>query len=438
MPPPPFSPPRVLGIGAVAFASFNNIVGAGIFGLQQPAAAALGPAAVLGYIISAIVLGLVGLCLAEAGSRVTEAGGPFAYASVPFGPAIGGMVGTLMWVSCVSASAAVANLWIETLASAWPNLGTTGPRLALILTIYAGLAVVNVRGARHGSRLSVVMALIKIVPLVGIVLIGIVAIDPANLRWTRVPTPAALGNATVLLFFAFTGIESGLYASAEVRNPERTIPRAILLTAVVVVVLYIGLQLVAQGVLGARLPAATAPLVSVAEIVIGPWGSRLMILAIVLSTSGYLVADAFCSPRALYALSVRGQLPRFLATLHPRFGTPASAVCLYLALCALLAISGSFQMLALFTSAATLVIYGVCCLGVLRMRTQKIEQAGTPFRAPGGPIVPLAATALIGWLLSHLSRNELIAAVAFTAVSAIAYAVHAKLRQPIGNPASSG
>jgi basic amino acid/polyamine antiporter, APA family len=437
LPASPVSPSRVLGVGGVAFASFNNIVGAGIFGLPALAAAALGPAAVLGYIISTIVLGLVGLCLAEAGSRVTEAGGPFAYATVPFGPAIGGMVGTLMWVSCVSGSAAVANLWIETLASAWPNLGTTGPRFALILAFYAGLALVNVRGTRQGSRLSVAMALIKTVPLVGIVLLGLMAIDPANLRWTHVPTPAALGNATVLLFFAFTGIESGLYASAEVRNPERTIPRAILLTAVVVVILYLGLQVVAQGVLGARLPVATAPLVSVAEILLGPWGSALMILAIVLSTSGYLVADALCSPRALYALSVRGQLPRFLATLHPRFGTPASAVCLYLAFCALLAISGSFKSLALLTSAATLVVYGVCCLGVLRMRALKIEQAGTPFRAPGGPLVPLAATVLIGWLLSSLSRDELIAAVAFTAVTAIAYAAHAKLRRPIG-PAASG
>jgi basic amino acid/polyamine antiporter, APA family len=427
------SPPRVLGIGGVAFASLNNVVGAGIFGLPALAAAALGPAAVLGYVVSTVVLCLVGLCLAEAGSRVTEAGGPFAYATVPFGPAIGGMVGTLMWVSAVSGSAAVANLWIETLASAWPDLGTTGPRVALILTFYAGLAMVNVRGARQGSRLSVALALIKIVPLVGIVILGIVAIDPANLRWTHVPAPAALGNATVLLFFAFTGIESGLYASAEIRNPERTIPRAILLAAVVVVVLYMGLQLVAQGVLGARLPVATAPLVSVAEILLGPWGSRLMILAIVLSTSGYLVADALCSPRALYALSVRGQLPRFLAILHPRFGTPASAVCLYLTFCALLAIYGSFRTLALFTSATVLVIYGVCCLGVLRMRTQKIEQAGTPFGAPGGPLVPIAAAVLIGWLLSCLSRDELLAAVAFTVVAAIGYGLHARLRRPLSH-----
>jgi hypothetical protein len=74
----------------------------------------------------------------------------------------------------------------------------------------------------------------------------------------------------------------------------------------------------------------------------------------------------------------------------------------------------------------------------LRMRTQKIEQTGTPFRAPGGPLTPVAAAVLIGGLLSSLSRDELIAAVAFTAVSTIAYAAHAKLRRPIGNPAASG
>ena len=92
MSPEPSSLPRVLGIGGVAFASFNCIVGGGIFGLQALAAAALGAAAVLGYLVCTVLLGLVALCFAEIGSRVTEAGGPFAYATVPFGSVVGGVV----------------------------------------------------------------------------------------------------------------------------------------------------------------------------------------------------------------------------------------------------------------------------------------------------------------------------------------------------------
>ncbi len=342
-------PARVIGVGGVAFASFNCIVGAGIFGLPALAAAALGPAAIIGYLVSTVLLGLIGLCLAEVGSRVTEAGGPFAYATVSFGPVVGGVTGTLMWISCVSSSAAVANLWLATLAVVWPAIDATGPRVALILGIYATLASINVLGARQGSRLSVALAIAKLVPLVGLVVIGLVAIHPVNLRWTTVPSVTEVGNATVLLFFAFLGIESGLYASAEVRDPRRTIPRAILFASLLVAVLYIGLQLVAQGVLGAELPNASAPLVRVAEVILGPWGSRLMIAAVLISTTGYLVADVLCAPRALYALALRGQLPKVLAALHPKFGTPAVAVGFFTSLAALFAITGTFRTLAIFT-----------------------------------------------------------------------------------------
>ena len=429
MPSSPVISPRVIGVGGVAFASFNCIVGAGIFGLPALAAAALGATAILAYIICSIVLALVGLCLAEAGSRVTEAGGPFAYATVSFGPVVGGVVGTLMWASCVTSSAAVADLWVDTFATAWPALGAHGSREAMILGAYLVLAAINARGARQGSRLSVTLALAKLVPLFGIVLVGMFAVQRANLRWTHLPSSTELGGATVLVFFAFTGIESGLYASAEVRDARRTIPRAILLAAVVVASLFIGLQLVAQGVLGAELPKSASPLVSIATALFGPLGSRLMLAAVILSTSGFLVADALCSPRSIYALATRGQLPGFLAAVHPRFGTPSAAIWCYLPLCGLLAITGSFRALAVFTSAASLLIYGVCCLGVLRLRAQHIEQAGTPFRAPGGAIVPVAAAALIALLLCHLSRDDLLAALVPVAVSGIAYAVLAWKRQ---------
>jgi basic amino acid/polyamine antiporter, APA family len=433
----PSSLPRVLGIGGVAFASFNCIVGGGIFGLQALAAAALGAAAILGYLVCTVLLGLVALCFAEIGSRVTEAGGPFAYATVPFGSVVGGVVGTLMWVTCVSGSAAVAILWIETLATAWPAMNSTGPRTMLILGGYLALAAVNVRGARQGSRLSVALAVAKLVPLAGIVLIGSLAINPSNLRWTNAPSSTAVGSATVLLFVAFTGIEGGLFASGEVRNPRHTIPRAILLASLLVAALYMGLQVVAQGVLGAELPTATSPLVSVAEVVLGPWGSRLMFAAVLIALSGYLVADTLCSPRIPYALAARGQLPRLLATVHPKFDTPAVAIVLYTSLCALLAITGSFRALAVFASATTLVIYGVCCLGLLRLRMRNVEQAGTPFRAPGGAVVPLAAAALVGWLLWSLTRHELLATMAPIAVSGIAYGAQSWIRRPTSSPISS-
>jgi amino acid transporter len=157
-----------------------------------------------------------------------------------------------------------------------------------------------------------------------------------------------------------------------------------------------------------------------------------MIAATVLSSSGYLVADALCSPRAFYAMAARRQLPRRLASLHPRFGTPAVAVCVYALLCALLTLSGSFRALALFSASTTLTIYLVSCLALLRLRARQVAQAGAPFRAPGGVALPIAAALLVGLLLASLPREELLAALLPVSVATVAYVLQARSQRPHG------
>src|SRR6266478_8044329 len=147
---------RVLGASALAFSAFNNIVGSGIFGLPALVAALLGPAAILAYLVCAVLMGLVGLCFAEVGSRVASAGGLYAYARVPFGPVIGGIAGTLLWcANAVVPSAAIANFLTDTLAVAWPVLDGGAPRLLFLTSMYLVLAIVNIRGTRSGARVSV-------------------------------------------------------------------------------------------------------------------------------------------------------------------------------------------------------------------------------------------------------------------------------------------
>src|SRR5262245_30502496 len=130
--------PRVIGVGALTASAVNTIVGSGIFGLPGLAAAAMGPAAVLAYVICALLIGLVGLCLAAAGSGVGDAGGLYAYATVGFGPVVGGTAGTLLWVTnSVVAGAAVATLLADTLTLAAPPLSGGLPRVAFFVTVYA-------------------------------------------------------------------------------------------------------------------------------------------------------------------------------------------------------------------------------------------------------------------------------------------------------------
>jgi len=430
--PPPGDAPglkRLIGVNVLAFSSFNTIVGSGIFGLPALVAALLGPAAILSYLVCAALVGLVGLCFAEVGSRVSCAGGLYAYARVPFGPVVGGIAGTLLWcANSVVPSAAIANFMTDTIAGSYPLLTGGVPRALFLLAVYLLLALANIRGTRTGGHLSLVAALIKLVPLVLLVVTGCFSIHAENLRWTAAPPVTSVGQGAVLLFFAFMGIEGGLNTSGEVMNPARTVPRAIALTLTLVASLYIGLQLVAQGVLGAGLAGEKAPLVATATAVFGPWGTRFLIAATILSAAGYLSADSLCSPRAVFALAEFGQLPRQLAAIHPRFGTPFVAIGTYCTVCFVVALSGSFRQLVIVASSGTLLLYLVCCLGLLRLRTRELKMMGEPFRAPGGPFVPLAASAIIVWMLTTLEWRELAAAAGLIVASGTVYAIRERRR----------
>ena len=304
-----------------------------------------------------------------------------------------------------------------------PAFGGGALRVVVLTTVYTLLAIVNIRGARSGVRLSMALVVIKIAPLVLLVAVGLFAVRASNLQWVGVPTAANIGQTAMLLIIAFMGTEGALTASGEVVNPARTVPRAILLALTLVAALYIGLQVVAQGVLGAELPNTAAPLVATATAIFGPWGTRLLLATTVLSVAGYLSADMLCSPRNLHALAERRQLPRVLASVQPRFKTPAVAVGAYAVMCAFVAWSGSFRQLIIVAASGTLVLYLICCLGLFRLRARNVATAGTPFRAPGGPFVPLIASAIIVWMLSTLAWTELAAAAFLVVVSGVAYAL---------------
>jgi amino acid transporter len=421
----------VIGVGGLTLLAINQIVGSGIFGLPGLAAELLGPAAILAYLIVGVLMLLVGLCFAEVGSRVSSAGGLYAYAHAAFGPVVGGIAGTLIWAaSSAVSSAAVANLLVDTLAAAEPSIGGPVARIIILVSVYGVLAAVNVRGAQHGSSLSSLLCLVKLLPLVALAVLGLYSIHTANLRWVDTPTAPKLGEACVLVFFAFMGTEGALTASGEVINPARTVPRAIVLTLTSVAFLYIGLQLAAQGVLGVDLAAAKSPLVALGSALLGPWGGRVVVAAIVLSVGGFLASDVMSSPRILYALAEQEQLPRVFAAVHGRFRTPAVAILSYTLLCALLACTGSFRQLVIVASSGTLVLYLICCLGLLRLRARNVAMDGEPFHAPGGWLVPLAASLIIVWMLTMLRWQELVGAFVIVAVSAIVYSVHYRRSKP--------
>jgi APA family basic amino acid/polyamine antiporter len=414
---------RAIGVRGLAAAIVNGTVGSGIFVLPALVAATLGPASILAYVVCTVAIGLVALCFAEAGSRVSASGGVYAYVETAFGPYAGFVTGVLFWFgSQMIASAAVATLLVTTVAALVPVLDGAVPRAAMLVALYAGLAAVNIRGVRSGVRLVELVTLAKLAPLLLLVVAGSFFVEPRHLAWTGLPSAGGLGAASLVLVFAFTGMEGVCTSSGEVKNPARTVPRAIFLGLAVVAVLYGSIQLVTQGILGPELAQNTAtPLAAAAERAFGSWGRALLLVGATISTFGFLSGDMLATPRVLFAFARDGLLPARVGAVHARFRTPYVAIGIHGVACCAFAMLGTFRALAVISVVAALLLYLACALAVLELRRRDVRTDGTPFQAPGGPVVPVLACGVVLWMLSSASRLEFLSAGAVIVVASGLY-----------------
>jgi amino acid transporter len=189
-----------------------------------------------------------------------------------------------------------------------------------------------------------------------------------------------------MLFFAFTGAECALSASGGIRNASNTVPMGLLIGNGGLLMLYVGLQTVAQGVLGPELANQTEPPVAaVAVEVFGGWGGKMLLAGVVISIYGAISGDMLGAPRVIFASSMDGNLPRFLSKVHPKYKTPHVAVIFFAAVVCVFALSGTFKYLAVFATGSLLLIDLGVGLAVLRFRQRdglpKTGEFRLPFRA---------------------------------------------------------
>ncbi len=418
---------RGLGTRELTAGIFNYTVGSGIFALPAFAVAQLGGAAPLAFLLCAVVTGLIALVFAEAGSRVTATGGPYAYVEVALGP-FPGFVAAVLSILCeITAAGAVGALVAALLArviglSGWPWEG------AIASLLIVGLAIVNIRGVRTGAGVIEVSTVAKTIPLVAFVVIGAFFVSPANLHWDSVPSGGKVAATAGTLLFAFTGIEAALLPSGEVRDPSRTVPRAAILALACATVLYLAVQEVALGILGPALAAdRVAPLAQAAAVVAGPAGRALLVAGAAISMFGWLTGALLAGPRAIFALGRDGFLPRRVAAVHPVFRTPHVAIALYAALALGFALSGTFERLAVLADVSVLALWFLCAIAAWELRRRDVRGGGKPFRTPGGPLVPVLACSAIAWVTwQTTTRRELLAVGAVLLVSGFFYAFRAR------------
>ena len=412
---------RALGVWGLAANIVNITVGGGIFRLPAAAAAGLGPAAPVAYVVCAIAMGLIVLCFAEAGSRVSLTGGLYAYIEVAFGPLVGFLTGVMLWAGITAATAAVSSFFADALGALIPALAAGPARATSLVVILAALAALNVAGVRGASRFNAVMTVAKLLPLILLIVVGATVMKRENLAWHTAPGTSDVARASAVLIFAFLGVETALVPSGEVRDSSRTVPRAIFIAMVGVTLLYLAVQIVAQGTLGPGLAGQKTPLAEAAAVALGAPGRTLILVGSAVSMFGYVSGMTMAVPRMLFAFARDGFLPQPLAWVHTKFRTPYVAIAAQTVIVVGLAVSGSFETLAIIANGSVLLVYAASCLAVIELRRKRVQESGAPFRVPFAALVPVLALGIIFWLLTSLSADEWKALLVVLGVAIVAY-----------------
>ncbi|MES1223513.1 MAG: APC family permease, partial [Bacteroidota bacterium] len=216
---------RELGVFDVAINVVNISIASGIFLLPAIIAGILGNDSIIAYIICGLMFLLIALCFAELGSRITTSGGAYAYVEKAFGPYFGFIAGTLLWFGeGVLSSAALINGMTDMLSVPFPVFGIPAYRAFFFFICFSFFAFINIKGVKQGMVVVKTITLMKALPLLLLVIVGLFKLNTSNLKWEGFPAFDKLGAASIILFFAFIGGETALNVSGEMKNPKRTAP----------------------------------------------------------------------------------------------------------------------------------------------------------------------------------------------------------------------
>jgi APA family basic amino acid/polyamine antiporter len=405
-----------LGFGAIAL---NGTIGAGIFALPAIAVDRAGLFSPWIYVACGVLIMAIVFVFARVASYFRDTGGPVTYATRAFGPFVGFQAGWLLTLSRAAAFAANAHLMVTYAGWFWPPLSDGAWHLAAVVAVCVLLTAINMIGVRQGMLAIFALTILKLVPLVLLVFLGISQTNPEIFTGAEIPQLDSLGETMLIVFYAFVGFESAVIPAGEARNPRRDIPLALVRTILAITVFYFLIQLVTISV-APDIAGSKTPLADVAMILMGTAGAAILTLGAVFSISGNLTASMLSAPRMLYAMSRLGSLPAWFGIIHSRYQTPANAILFYAIFSIVLALSGGFIFLAVMSTVVRLMVY-VMCIATLPVLHRKLGEFEGQFRLFGGMAIPALALILSLWLMTHASMKSWLATGVFMLLGSVMY-----------------
>ncbi|MDR3657594.1 MAG: amino acid permease [Mycobacterium sp.] len=431
---------RSIGTFQLTMFGVGSTVGTGIFFVMSQAVPEAGPGVMVSFVIAGLAAGLAALCYAELASAVPVSGSSYSYAYTTMGEVVAVGVAACLLLEYGVSTAAVAVSWSGYLnkllsnvfgfelphaVSAAPWESRPGYVNLPAIILIAMCALLLIRGASESAKINAIMVVIKLAVLLMFVIIAFTAFDAGHLRDFAPLGVSGIGSAAGTIFFSYIGLDAVSTAGDEVKDPQKTMPRAIIAALVTVTTVYL---LVALAALGAQpwqnfAGQQDAGLATILENVThGRWAGTILAAGAVISIFSVTLVSMYGQTRILFAMGRDGLLPSRFATVNAQTMTPVNNTAIVAVVAATLAAVIPLEKLTDMVSIGTLTAFTVVSIGVIVLR---VRQPDLPrgFKVPGYPVTPVLSVLACGYILASLHWYTWIAFSGWVSVALIFYFV---------------
>jgi APA family basic amino acid/polyamine antiporter len=405
------------------------IIGADVYVASAFGAGLLGPFSLVVWVVAGVIAIVIALCFAQCAALLPKVGGPYAYAHAAWGTFAGFVVGWSLWLAEWMSLAVFPVAFTNYLMYFFSLNWATQVVVKVLFVVF--LIVTNIVGVKAAGRTNDVLTLIKLVPLLFFAVIGLLFIASNTGVATGNYSPFApfgfggFGTALVLIFWAYAGFEISTIPAEEIKDPGKTIPRAIVLGILIVTVFYLVTNVVLFGVMpSASLAASTAPLAKATNTVLLAVPTVALIGAVIvgggalISVAGSDESGMIGTSRLGYALAADGLFPRVFAKIHPKFKTPYLGIMIQATTALVAAIVGNLTLLiatsVFFMAVAYLATSG--SIFSLRKRGMKAQ-----FHLRGGWVIPSLGVIFSIYLITQCSPTQIALGLVMLAVGVPIY-----------------
>lgn len=413
---------RAIGRWSLTAGIINGVIGSGIFGLPSAVAGFVGAHSPLAVLFAGCSIFIIVLCFAEVGSRFEDAGGPYLYTREAFGSAVGFQVGWLLVWTRLLTGAAVLNVLVAYVNLLVPAAATSTGRFVVMTGGIALVTTINIIGVRQASWTVNMFTVAKLLPLLLLIIFGSFYLRSEVFATQTVAAPNWT-EAILLLVFAYGGFESAVIAGSETTHPQRDTAFALIVAMAVVTTVYCLVQLMIVGIVP-QAAQNSAPVASALGKLLGPAGLTIGSLAVVISIYGWLMSFALMTPRVLFSMAERYELPFVFARVHPRFRTPHVAILANSIIALGLGLYSNFTQAAILASITRLGIYALTCASLIMLRKRFGNSKG--FLLPFGKAIALVGIAFCVWLLSTRNLTQAWFLIAIMAAGAFIWLLRKK------------